>query len=522
MPLIDFSLKDTEAEFARPEFLIVGAGAAGIFLASKLARMGRRVLLIESGHFVETDDRQELNRIEETGKLQGDSIWNRKRVLGGTTTAWGGQSLPFNPLDFERRDWVGSASWPLRYSELAPHYAHANAFMRVDPWNYSSDLESRLHLPNPGFNPELIDFHFSKWAPQPNFFKLQRRILEEKVTVLYNAHLVRIHQFDDQRVRAVEIEGFMGRKTTIGADTILLATGGIEACRTLLLAERQAPGRMGNHSGWLGRAFMDHPTIRVGTIETPPSERRLQRTFSTQWRGRWKYSVRIHAAESWQRKHRMLNTAGGFMFMHACSEDDWFEMFKKQIRHPTFRSAAALWKLRRDVCAGMGALLGSRFVYRPRAVVSLGLTTEQEPCSGSYVTLSKDNDRFDLPKARLHWHISSKTWQTKRAFSAIMKAEIERLGFGRVTLIDPIVSGSKDFESLLTDTNHHMGGTRMSARAEDGVVDENMRVWGVPNLYVCSASVFPTSSHSNPTLTLLALCSRLVERLANAPKSLVW
>jgi choline dehydrogenase-like flavoprotein len=215
----------------------------------------------------------------------------------------------------------------------------------------------------------------------------------------------------------------------------------------------------------------------------------------------------------------MLNTAGGFMFTNTSSEDDWFEMLKQSARHPTLRSVAALWKLRRDVCAGMGALLGSGFVYRPRAVASLGLTTEQEPSRESYVALSEDNDRFGLPKARLHWHISDKTWQTKRAFAPVMKAEIERLGFGWVTLIDPIVSGTKDWESLLTDTNHHMGGTRMSARAEDGVVDANMRVWGVPNLYVCSASVFPTSSHSNPTLTLLALCSRLIERLTHMPTS---
>lgn len=100
MPLIDLNLTGARTEFERPQFVIVGAGAAGIFLASKLARMGRRVLLIESGHFVESDDRQELNRIEETGKPQGNSIWNRKRVLGGTTTAWGGAIAPILPFGF--------------------------------------------------------------------------------------------------------------------------------------------------------------------------------------------------------------------------------------------------------------------------------------------------------------------------------------------------------------------------------------------------------------------------------------
>ena len=38
-----------------------------------------------------------------------------------------------------------------------------------------------------------------------------------------------------------------------------------------------------------------------------------------------------------------------------------------------------------------------------------------------------------------------------------------------------------------------VGTTRIAAAAEDGVVDENLKVWGTPNLYVCSSSVFPTS-----------------------------
>jgi choline dehydrogenase-like flavoprotein len=54
----------------------------------------------------------------------------------------------------------------------------------------------------------------------------------------------------------------------------------------------------------------------------------------------------------------------------------------------------------------------------------------------------------------------------------------------------------------------------MSATAGGGVVDRDLQVWGAPNLYVASAAVFPTSSHSNPTLTVLALAARLVDKLS--------
>jgi choline dehydrogenase-like flavoprotein len=54
----------------------------------------------------------------------------------------------------------------------------------------------------------------------------------------------------------------------------------------------------------------------------------------------------------------------------------------------------------------------------------------------------------------------------------------------------------------------------MSADPQQGVVDPDCRVHGVANLYVASASVFPTSGQANPTLTLLALTFRLADRLA--------
>ena len=57
----------------------------------------------------------------------------------------------------------------------------------------------------------------------------------------------------------------------------------------------------------------------------------------------------------------------------------------------------------------------------------------------------------------------------------------------------------------------------MSADPAEGVVNPDCRVHGVGNLFVSSASVFPTGSHANPTLTVVALAVRLADHL----KSLV-
>lgn len=65
------------------------------------------------------------------------------------------------------------------------------------------------------------------------------------------------------------------------------------------------------------------------------------------------------------------------------------------------------------------------------------------------------------------------------------------------------------------DLGHSLGTTRMSDDPASGVVDRNCEVHGVSGLFIAGGSVFPTSGHANPTLTMLALSLRLAEHLKN-------
>jgi choline dehydrogenase-like flavoprotein len=53
----------------------------------------------------------------------------------------------------------------------------------------------------------------------------------------------------------------------------------------------------------------------------------------------------------------------------------------------------------------------------------------------------------------------------------------------------------------------------MGTSPDDGVVDANHRVWGHDNLFVCDGSVMSTQGAANPALTIMALASRLAERI---------
>ena len=73
---------------------------------------------------------------------------------------------------------------------------------------------------------------------------------------------------------------------------------------------------------------------------------------------------------------------------------------------------------------------------------------------------------------------------------------------------------SAAIREMSRDGIHQVGTTRIGADPERGVVDENLRVWGTANLFVCSSSAFPTSGQANPTFFLGAVALRLAHHLS--------
>jgi choline dehydrogenase-like flavoprotein len=90
---------------------------------------------------------------------------------------------------------------------------------------------------------------------------------------------------------------------------------------------------------------------------------------------------------------------------------------------------------------------------------------------------------------------------------------LEAQGLARVTPDKDLMERPEDFIPKIMDSYHHMGGTRMALSPSQGVVDDQLKIHGTKNAYVCSSSVFPSSGFSNPTHTLLALSVRLADHL---------
>jgi choline dehydrogenase-like flavoprotein len=74
------------------------------------------------------------------------------------------------------------------------------------------------------------------------------------------------------------------------------------------------------------------------------------------------------------------------------------------------------------------------------------------------------------------------------------------------------IAADPDYISL--GTGHPQGGNAISRDPKRGVVDPNFKVHGYEDLYICDASVFPSSLTVNPQLTVMSLAHYAAQRIA--------
>ena len=130
--------------------------------------------------------------------------------------------------------------------------------------------------------------------------------------------------------------------------------------------------------------------------------------------------------------------------------------------------------------------------------------------------MSQVPDQLGIRRARIDWRIGELERRTASEYVRTVASELERLRVGSYDLKQAaILEDEKAWVKLATDNNHHVGTTRMHESDKLGVVDSNCQVHGIQNLYIGSSFVFPSSGSAYPTLTTLALCIRVADRVKN-------
>jgi choline dehydrogenase-like flavoprotein len=87
----------------------------------------------------------------------------------------------------------------------------------------------------------------------------------------------------------------------------------------------------------------------------------------------------------------------------------------------------------------------------------------------------------------------------------VMPMTFRSISYDSVDQLDGLNDVIRDDTDIQLHTSHPQGGNAISRDPKKGVVDERFRVYGTENVYVCDASVFPSSVTVNPQLTVMAL-----------------
>jgi choline dehydrogenase-like flavoprotein len=500
------------------DLVIVGAGAGGGTLAQRLARRGWKVVVLEKGPFWDPD-RDWVSDEAGSHKL----YWTEERIIGGTDPVelgknnsghgvggsmvhYAGYCPRFHPSDFETRsrDGVGE-DWPISYDDLKRHYERLELELPVAgqdwPWG---DPHRYPHSPHPiaggaelawagarvlGITMRVgpVGITNGSFGNRPHCiyrgFCLQGCKVNAKASPLVTHIPDAIEHGAEIRansmVSRVEIDEASGRVTGVRyvrdgiervqrTDAIAIAGYSIETPRLLLNStSARFPHGLANGNDQVGRCVMVQGAPQIA--------------------GRFPDELRMYKApppeissEHFYETDRTRGFARGFSIQtvgplpidwarHVLADGHWGRALREYMRDYNH------W-------------------------YTLGALSELLPLPENRVTIASDvTDANGIPVARMDY--------------SQCENDRQNIAMAKQTLRDIFdAAGAQDL--LAIDRYAHLvGGCRMGSDPEGSVVDADHRAWEVPNLFIADGSVMPTQGSANPALTIMALASRLAERL---------
>ena len=434
--------------------------------------------------------------------------------------------MPLSPDDMAPEGDPERAGWPLTHAELSEWYPAAARVLGLPDLRFFEPVTHAEHLSRVEralFDTGQVTPTVSLWARGPmRFGAAQRTTLRRsaRIRLLLHGNALRLRPAADRRsVAALEVAVLHGPTFEIRARRYVVACGGVENARLLLLSN------LGNEHDLVGRYSMDHPRAVFGRVRLAPvhdsptsaavpwpmgscSSGSASRPGSAGLKGcstttpPWNPSspdTRRRAISRWSRRRRSCcgratPGAAGRWGAHRLSDIPGMIYLltpKELMPHPLYR---LYWNAR--------SALHPRPDGRARVIVYF---CEQPPDRESRVLLGAAQDALGQPRVELRWRIGPEVTRSVLALQERLATTLSAAGIGELE--------RGEGEPRYTDASHHMGTTRMSRDPRTGVADPDCRVHGLDNLYLAGSSVFPTAGHANPTPTIIALALRLADHL---------
>ena len=514
--LIDAATIDASTPH-KAKYCVIGSGMGGSAVANALALARGDVLLVEAGNAALAEGRDAPVQSEHVGRSFNMPL-TRCIELGGTSNQWHGICAPLDEIDFAERPWIAGSGWPITRSALQEYYLEAAALFGLPSagWFESQPLSPSVaeRLGDLAFNrsalqPKIVYDRKPPWRWKPRLLELAR---SGALRCLTNATALELVGEGGSAIREL-IVGTASGKRSIQAEIFIVCCGGLETPRLLLNSRRAQQNGLGNDHDLVGRNLIDHPAGHFNKI-------RFHRTTAAPLFSGLPANERsgmiagLMLTPAKQQEARLPNH---YVWLRpsvsaARIDDELMLSFLKVrgVRDLSLRQIVAILS-NRDI---LYRVLVHRFGIRPRyRFGDLWFMTEQLPNPDSRVRLSTHSmDAHGYPVARIDWQLSPTDLTQFHAYAQQLFSDGLRSDQYELARRDDPEIWSRTVASAA----HHLGTARMAHDPARGVVDSALRVFGVPNLYVCDASVFPTAGSVNPSLTITALALRLARHLLAA------
>jgi len=550
----------TDSVPLQADVVVIGAGPAGIVVALEMARSGAEVLLIESGLRSASERIQRLADASDYDRnLHASMSIATRRQVGGTSTIWAGRCVPYDPIDFDPRTFIDNAKWPISYDELLPYYERACIWM--DCGRPVFDATQAPHLTK-SIVPGLVDGEvrsttLERWSLPTNFGREYKRQLQNSSNIRLVTGLTCTEIVcppGKGRVDHLECRTLDGNVVQIRGRHYVLAAGGLESTRLLLASTGPDGTAIGNHSDHLGRWYMSHLEGVIANVRftTPPRQtlfgyerdidgvyvrRRLSfsREFQHErqlpnivaWLANPELADPKHASGILSFVYLVLSSPLG---KHLAPDAQRLSLKGERIPGSPYGGAEQgpvsehLKNIIRQPVAtarfifsfGIRRFFPRRripgfFVYSPQNVYPFQYQSEHRPHRDSRVTLADDHDELGMPKLRIDIRFTDEDVNGVVAAHQHWDEYLRRAGCGQLEYLHNDLGDA--VRARAGGGFHQIGTTRMATNPDDGVVDADLAVHGMENLFVVSSSTFVTSGQANSTLLIIVLAVRLADHL---------
>ncbi len=502
--------------------VIIGTGAGGGTLANELAQKGVDVVALEAGarylpeDYV-NDEWESFSQLAWLDMRTTSGDWRVARdfsglpawivkAVGGTTTHWAGASLRFQDHEFKGLTNYGAVAganlldWPITLADLEPFYARAEDKLGVTRTNgipglpgnnnykvfeagakalnytevhtgrmaiNSQERADRLACQQTGFC-----FQGCKWGAKWStaYTEIPAGEATGRLEVREKSHAVRIEHDDAGKVTGVEYIDATGARQFQKARIVCVAGNSIESPRLLLMSEsnRFANG-LANSSDQVGRNYMRHVTGSVyATFDKP-----VRMWRGTTMAGIMQDEAHHDPARGFVGGYELETLALGLPFMAAFLDPGaWGREFTSAL--DAYENMAGMW-----------------------------IVGEDMPQATNRITLSDTaKDQWGLPAPNVHFDDHPND------------VAMRNHAYARGIAMYEAVGATRTFPTTPYPSTHNLGTNRMSARAEDGVVNAHGQTHDIANLFISDGSQFTTGAAENPTLTIVALAIRQAEFIA--------